>query len=100
MEFNKKIASNILEQLKKISANEISIIELEDSIEMNLEALDSTFPLELKSKLDNLVSTIFNEQNNTAAKFLNTATEANELDAQDTVAFVECKKMLEDFVKA
>lgn len=71
-EFNKKIAEDILSDLKRAKNLELSFVDLEEYISAKLGGLDSTFPAHLKEILKKIPRKIHDHRQNQYAATLNT----------------------------
>jgi len=72
---NKKIVSDILENILRTRSGELSLQELEDSIENSLPGLDSKFPEGTRELIANVVFRVREKQVENSAAVLNTSSE-------------------------
>lgn len=75
MDFNKKIARRILLDLQNAKKLNISVKTLEKNILLNLGAIDSTFPNEIKDMLDKTLWQITEHHESQYSASLNTPQE-------------------------
>lgn len=75
MDFNKKISNKILLDLQDAKKNNISIKRLEDKINQNLMAVDSTFPKQIILLIEGILSKIKIHKQEQYASTLNTSEE-------------------------
>lgn len=100
MDFNKRIASNIIADLNKAKQHEISITTLELNLRKNLDALDSTFPVELRSTIEDLFDKISDHQQNQYSSTLNTSNEGTYGESLPIGNLFDSEiTMLNDFIK-
>ncbi len=101
MDFNKRIANNILADLYKAKQHEISITILESNIRKNLDAVDSTFPSQIKSMTEKILSKISEHQQMQYSATLNTPNEGTYDESLPIgVLFDSEITILEEFTKA
>lgn len=72
MDFNKKMAEQILFDLKDAKNQSITLKVLEVEVRKNLGAVDSTFPREIKNLIEGIFSKIEIHQQNQYCSTLNT----------------------------